>query len=487
MISGLDEYISVSGLEGLQEVLAEMKQSPLKVFWGAPYKTPYTIPKSTVAFNFTEEVHKEVQKWPECYGVLETVREFLQEEDEDTLGAIVEASKNRLPVFGCAPMAVGNDLNGYLCGGVRLDHESYTHEEVVEKMRKGMHMLIRESCVTHFLEENIKAVTEVNPAFARRVSFCTDDVTATDILEKGHLDNVVRLAIKAGVEPMTAIQMATINSAEAYRIDHLIGSICPGRIADILFVKSIEEFEVCKVMTNGKMVAEDHKLTYDLKAPARSSVLKGALKCKLTTKEDFEYKTSIQNGEADVLAMDVKGPFVRKRRDVVLQVKDGIVQPDPEQDVAMVSVLERFGRNGNKSLAFCSGWKLKKGAMASSAAPDDNNLVVMGVSAEDMSIAANYVIEQGGGQVVVADGEIVEFLPLPVGGIVSDAEPEEIRAQEEKIDQAARSLGSDLPNPMMYMFFLPITAIPDYAITDVGPVDYVNLTTFDPVLAVREK
>ncbi len=127
-----------------------------------------------------------------------------------------------------------------------------------------------------------------------------------------------------------------------------------------------------------------------------------------------------------------KGPFVRKRRDVVLQVKDGIVQPDPEQDVAMVSVLERFGRNGNKSLAFCSGWKLKKGAMASSAAPDDNNLVVMGVSAEDMSIAANYVIEQGGGQVVVADGEIVEFLPLPVGGIVSDAEPEEIRAQEEK-------------------------------------------------------
>ena len=384
-------------------------------------------------------------------------------------------------------MARGNDLNGYLCGGVRLDHESYDHEEVVEKMRKGMHMLIRESCVTHFLEENIKAVTEVNPAFARRVSFCTDDVVPSDILEKGHLDNVVRLAIKAGVEPMTAIQMATINSAEAYRIDDQIGSICPGRIADILFVKNLEEFEVSKVMTNGKMVAENHKLTYDLQAPERSSVLKGALKCKLTTKEDFEYKASIRNGEADVLALDVKGPFVRKRRDVVLQVKDGIVQPDPEQDVAIVSVLERFGRNGNKSLAFCSGWKLKKGAMASSAAPDDNNLVVMGVSAEDMSIAANYVIEQGGGQVVVADGEIIEFLPLPVGGIVSDAEPEEIAAMEKKIDEASRDLGSDLPNPMMYMFFLPITAIPDYAITDVGPVDYVNLRTFEPVLNVREK
>ncbi|MEE0780348.1 MAG: amidohydrolase family protein, partial [Sellimonas sp.] len=365
MISGLDEYISVSGLEGLKEIFAEVKQSPLKVFWGAPYKTPYTIPESTVAFNFTKEVHQEVQKWPECFGVWETVREFLQEEDEDTLGAIAEAFKNRLPVFGCAPMAQGNDLNGYLCGGVRLDHESYTHEEVVEKMRKGMHMLIRESSVTHFLEENIKAVTEVNPAFARRVSFCTDDVTATDILEKGHLDNVVRLAIKAGVEPMTAIQMATINSAEAYRIDHLVGSICPGRIADILFVDDLHNFNVEEVMTNGKMVAKDHKLSYELQAPERSSVLKGVLKCKKTTKEDFEYRTSIENGEAKVLAMDVKGPFVRKRRDVVLKVENGIVLPDPEQDVAMVSVLERFGRNGNQSLAFCSGGKLKKGAMAS--------------------------------------------------------------------------------------------------------------------------
>ena len=487
MISGLDEYISVSGLEGLKEVLAEVKASPLKVFWGAPFKTPYTLPESTVSFNFNHEVHKEVQQWPECYGVWETVREFLQEEDESVLGTIEEAAKNRLPVFGCAPMAVGNDLNGYLCGGVRLDHESYTHEEVVEKMRKGMHMLIRESSVTHFLEENMKAVTEVNPYFARRVSFCTDDVTATDVLNKGHLDNVVRLAIKNGVEPMTAIQMATINSAEAYRIDDQIGSISPGRIADILFVNNIEEFEVCKVMTNGRMVAEDHKLTYELKAPKRSEVLTSPLKTRMTTADDFRYKVDIANGEATVLSMDVKGPFVRKRRDVVLKVVDGIVQPDPEQDACMVSVIERFGRNGNRALAFASGWKLKKGAMASSAAPDDNNLVVMGVSAEDMSVAANYLIERGGGQVVVCDGQILEFLPLPVGGIVSDEEPEVIADAEQKINAAARDLGSDLPEPMMYMFFLPITAIPDYAITDVGPTDYVNLRIYDPILSLNAK
>lgn len=487
MISGLDEYISVSNLEGLQEIFAEIKQSPLKVFWGAPYKTPYTVPQSTVSFNFNKDVHEMVQKWPECYGVWETVTEFVQEEDEDTLGAIAEAYKNNLPVFGCAPMARGTKLNGYLCSGVRLDHESYDHEEVVEKMRKGMHMLIRESCVTHFLAENIRAVTEVNPAFARRVSFCTDDVTATDILSKGHLDHVVRLAIQAGVDPMTAIQMATINSAEAYRIDHLVGSICPGRIADILFVDNLEEFTVAKVMTNGQMVAENHHISYELKAPARSPIFKGQLKCKMTTKEDFEYKVPIQNGKAKVLSMDVKGPFVRKRRDVELKVANGVIQPDTQQDAIMVSVLERFGKNGNKSLAFCSGWKLKNGAMASTCAPDDNNLVVMGSSAEDMSIAVNHLIEQGGGQVVVENGKVIEFLPLPVGGIVSDEEPEVISELEKKIDEAARRIGSDLPNPMMYMFFLPITAIPDYALTDVGPVDYCALTTYDPVLELVEE
>lgn len=485
MISGLDEYISVSGLEGLREVLAEMKQSPLKVFWGAPFKTPYTIPQSTVAYNFTKETHREVQKWPECFGVWETVREFLQEEDEDTLGAISEAIENRLPVFGSAPMLRGKDLNGYLCGGVRLDHESYDHEEVVEKMRKGMHMLIRESCVTHFLAENIRAVTEVNPALARRVSFCTDDVTARDILEKGHLDHVVRLVIQAGVSPMTAIQMATINSAEAYRIDHLVGAIVPGRIADVLFVDDLTQFRVRAVMTNGKMVAEDHKLSYALHAPKRSAALSSPLKCKLTTKADFEYHVTLENGTADVLALDVKGPFVRKRRDVTLTVRDHIVQPDTEQDVVLVGVLERFGRNGNRTLAFCSGWKLKRGAMASSAAPDDNNIVVMGVDAEDMSIAVNYLIEQGGGQVVVDGGKIMEFLPLPVGGIVSDCEPGEICAAEKKIDNAVRALGSDLPDPMMYMFFLPITSIPDYAVTDAGPVDYLALRHFDPILALH--
>ncbi len=485
MISGLDEYISVSGLEGIQEIFSEIEKSPLKLFWGAPYKTPYTLPESTISYNITAQTHKEIQKWPECYGLWETVREFIQEENEDALGAVVEAQNNRLPIFGCSPMATGTALNGYLCAGIRLDHESYSHEEVVEKMRNGMHMIIRESCVTHFLEENIRALTEVNPYFARRMSFCTDDVVASDILTSGHLDNVIRLAIKAGVEPITAIQMATINSAEAYRIDDQIGSISPGRIADILLVDSLEEFSVNTVIVAGEIVARNHTLTIDLKAPTRSKILTDELHCEKVSPADFTYKVDIENGTANVLSMNVIGPFRRVKKEVTLQVKDHEIILDKNQDVQLVSVIERFGKNGNKSLAFCSGWKLKAGAMASSAAPDDNNIVVLGTSAEDMAIAVNHLIEHGGGQVIVKDKEVLDFLPLPVGGICSDAEPAIIAKHEAELKAKARELGCDLPDPLMYMFFLPITAIPDYAITDMGPVDCIGLNIFDPILSLN--
>ncbi len=486
MISGLDEYISVSGLEGLQEIFEEIEKSPLKVFWGAPHQTPYTFPQSTIKYNFTKETHKIVQKWPQCFGVWETVREFIQEEDENTLGAISLAEENRLPVFGCAPMARGKDLNGYLCAGIRLDHESYDHEEVVEKLRNGMHMLIRESVVTHFLAENIKAITEVNPYFSRRTSFCTDDVTASEVIELGHLDNVVRKAIRAGIAPITAIQMATINSAEAYRIDDKIGSITPGKIADILFVDDLTEFNVLEVMTDGKLVAKDSHISYDLKAPKRSNVLTCKLDCKDVVKSDFDYKVDIKDGKAKVLSMNVVGPFLRERKEVVLNVVDHVVQPSIEDDVTLVSVIERFGKNGNKSLAFCSGWNLKSGAMASSAAPDDNNIVVLGTNQEDMAFAVNYLIKQKGGQVVVKDQKVLSFLSLPVGGICSDEEPEYVAAKEKELNKAAKALGCDLPEPLMYMFFLPITCLPDFALTDVGPIDTKALCVFDPILSLEE-
>ncbi len=484
IVSGLDQILVVAGLEGVRAFLDEAEASPMRVFWGAPCKTPYTVPTSTVGHYFGPEEHRAVHGWPECIGVWETVREFVLEEDEKVLSAIEIAARNRLPVFGCAPMARGPRLSGYLNAGIRLDHESYSVEEMLEKLRNGMYVIIRESSISHFLEENIQLATRLAPRATRRISFCTDDVVASDVLRRGHVDNMVRMAIRAGVEPLTAIQMATINSAEAYRIDHQVGVIAPGRAADILIVDDPASFKVRKVITDGRLVAEEGALTIAVEPPARPAFLTDSFAVAPVEPGDLEVRTEIAAARVKVLSMavSVEIPFVRTRRDAVLKVDGGVVQPDPDQDVLYVTVVERYGKTGNRPVAFVSGFNLKAGAIATSTAPDDNNIVCIGTNSADMALAVNRIIESGGGQVAVRDGEVVDFLGLPIGGIVADMEPADMAAREGRLDDAARALGCDLPWPFMSMFVLSITAIPDYAITDLGPVDCVALEIFDAVL-----
>ena len=488
IVSGLDQYLVTAGLEGVREVLDEIKEGPLKVFWGLPFTAPYTLPESTIGFNVTPEVHQEVQKWPEVYGVWETVSEFVENKHDGVMKAIELAQENNLPVFGCAPMTTGTRLNSVLCAGVRLDHESYDHQEAMEKIRKGMFLLIRESSISHFLNENMKVVTHINPRVSRRVSFCTDDVIPSDILENGHMDKLIRMTIAAGVDPITAIQMGSLNSAEAYRIDHLVGSISPGKIADILFVDDLREFKIDKVIAKGKLAVDNGKMAVELTAPERSEVLSSQLQIPSITPEDMKVRTDINADRVNVLSMEVDFdvPFVRKRRDVQLKVENGVVLPDVENDVLYATVVERFGKNGNKPVAFVSGWKMKAGAMASSKAPDDNNVVCIGTNSEDMSIAINYIAEMGGGQVIVKDGEILDFIHLPICGVTSDIEPEAMAKAEIHMKEIARELGSDLPDPVFYMCCLQITAIPDYALTDLGAVDFHAQNTFDPVLGAAE-
>lgn len=484
VISGLDQYIVTAGLDGIKEILAEIDGTPLKVFWGLPFLTPYTLPQSNVGFNVTANTHAEVQKWPEVFGVWETVSEFIVNQHSDVMQAIEFARQNRLPIFGCAPMTRGHKLNSILCAGVRLDHESYDHEEMMEKIRKGMNVIIRESSISHFLEENVKVITHLNPRLSRRVSFCTDDVIASDIINNGHMDKLIRMAIANGVDPMTAIQMGSINSAEAYRIDHLVGSISPGRFADILLVEDLVKFEIDTVIAKGQLVVANNEMVHHFQAPKRSNVLLQSMKLKPVSADDMKVRTDLKEPRVHALSLDVDFdiPFVRRGRQVELDVKDGVVLPDVANDVLYATVVERFGKTNVKpAVGFCSGWKLTAGAMASSCAPDDNNVVCIGTNSEDMALAINHLVENGGGQVIVKDGKVLGFLSLPICGIVSDIDPQEMADEEEKLLQIARQLGCDLPDPLFYMCCLQITAIPDYAITDLGMIDFHEQKVFDPV------
>ncbi len=485
IVSGLDQILVVAGLEGAREFLDEAKATPLKVFWGAPCKTPYTLPVSHVGHYFGPEDHRATHSWPECVGIWETVREFIQEMDEDVLAAIELAERSRLPVLGCSPMCRGEKLNSYLQAGVRADHESYDANEMLEKLRNGMHVVIRESSISHFLTENLRIVTEMGITATRRISFCTDDVVASDILKRGHLDNMVRMAIGIGIAPLAAIQMATINCAEALRIDHKVGAIAPGRAADILLVRSFDDFRVDRVIAKGKLAAANGRTLEALIPPRRSERVTRTFRCEPVTAEDLIVAAKGLGKLAPVLAMAVTPEkiFVRRRRDVELPVEQGKVLADPRQDVQYVTVVERYGRTRNRPVAFVSGFGLSSGALATSTAPDDNNIVCVGTNPADMAHAINHIITQEGGQAVVRDGQVTAFLPLPIGGIVSDIEPQEMAAREQELDEAARALGCRLPWPFMYMFVLQITAIPDYAITDLGAIDCVNLKVVDPVLA----
>jgi adenine deaminase len=175
-------------------------------------------------------------------------------------------------------------------------------------------------------------------------------------------------------------------------------------------------------------------------------------------------------------------PFVRKRREAVLPVRDGVVYPDTSQDVLYVTVVERFGKTSHHPVAFISGFGLREGAMASSASPDDNNILCVGADPADMATAVNHIAAAGGGQVVVRGGEVLAWLPLPVGGIVADIPPASMAEEEAELDDAARQLGCAFASPFMYMIFLSVTAIPDYAMTDLGLIDCVNLRVISPVL-----
>jgi adenine deaminase len=483
IVSGLDQILVVAGLEGAREFLDEAKGTPLRIFWGAPCKTPYTLPRSNVGYYFGPDDHQATHSWPECVGIWETVREFVATMDEDVLAAIELAEKSRLPILGCSPMCCGHKLNSYLQAGVRADHESYDADEMLEKLRKGMHVVVRESSISHFLTENLRIVTEMGITATGRISFCTDDVVASDILERGHLDNMVRMAVRMGVPPLTAIQMATINGAEALKIANRVGSISPGLAADILLVKDLDDFRVSAVIAKGKLAARDGALVSDLSPPPRSNAITDTFKVARVIRDDLLVRADTAEARIPVLTLAVTPEriFVRKRRDVMLPVRNGLVEADPAQDVQYVCVVERYGRTRNRPVAFASGFGLRSGALATSTAPDDNNIVCVGTNPDDMAVAINHIIDNQGGQVVVDRGEVISFLPLPIGGIVSDIDPEEMAEAEKALDRAARTLGCALPWPFMYMFVLQITAIPDYAMTDLGAIDCVKLKVVDPL------
>jgi len=461
VIADPHEIANVMGYEGIRFMMDFAKYNPLNVFFMLPSCVPATKLETAGSqlrafdiFPFLNE------KWVLGLGEVMNFPGVING-DVDVLDKISIASAKRID--GHAPGVSGKDLMAYIAAGISSDHESTTSEEALEKLRAGMYVMIREGTVTKNLRDLIKIVTPEN---SRRCIFCTDDRHPQDIIEEGHINFMIKTTIELGIDPITAIRMATLNTAEYFNLRKL-GAIIPGYYADIVIIDKFESFNIKMVFKNGKIVAENGKPLYQ--PPVRPEfTLRSSVNIKWL--EGDEFKIPASGKRCRVIEL-VKDQIVTKSFIAEPKIKDGFVLSDPDNDILRCYVVERHHASGNIGKGLVKGFGLKKGAIASSISHDSHNIVVIGVDNEDIFKAVIQINKMGGGLVVASDGEIVDFLELPIAGLMSSEPIEVVQKRTEKLNASAKQLGCTLDDPFMAMSFLALPVIPKLKLTDLGLVD----------------
>ena len=462
------------GEKGLDLLLDLAENQPLRLLIEIPSCVPAAPGLETTAFTIDDKaVEDMIKREPRFFGLGEVMNyPGVLFKDDVVLNKVLLGKKLSV-IDGHSPGVSGRDLDAYIATGIKSDHESTTGEELLEKLRKGMVAMVREGSLTKDLH-NVLQIIKDKDLDLRNCTLCSDDRNVIDLLANGHMNSHVRMVIEEGIDPVTAIQMVTINAATYLGLQNELGAVSPGKIADVIILDNLQDINVSTVISKGKLVYSNNKLLWEFKSSelpqwATDTV---TLKEKITPNA-LQVRTSLPDGLYNVQAIGViPHSVITNKNEVELEVKDGKIFPMPSKDVLAISVIERYGVNGNISNAFIQGFgiKSKQFAMATTVAHDSHNLLVAGTDHEIMAEAVQLLKDIKGGYVVIADGKIGK-VPLPFSGLMSLKTHKELHQELLELERVFKGGVTDFEEPLMALSFMALPVIPHLKITDKGLVD----------------
>lgn len=469
------EIANVCGLDGIRYMMEAAKGTKLSILFAMPSCVPAT-PFEDAGAKLDAADMEELLADRRIFGLGEFMNTpGVFRADDAVLDKLTLARRAGKIVDGHAPALSGRELNAYACAGILGDHECRTAEEIRARIAKGMYAMLREGSACHDLRNLLAGVTE---ASSRRALFCSDDCQPKTILTEGHIDRHLRICVEEGFDPVTAVRMATLNAAEAFRLCDR-GALAPGRRADIVLLDDLKDFHVHRVFLGGELVAEEGRYLPELSL-ADVSAVRGSVKVR-----DFSadrLKVKLKGNRARVIGLQ-KNSIVTTKEIVTVQTDGGgDFVFDPARDLCKLAVVERHRGTGRVGVGLLGGYGIKAGAVAVSVAHDSHNLIVAGVSNEEMAFAVETLIGMEGGMVVVKDGKVLASMPLPIAGLMTTESAEWVAERLDAIHEKAQTELGVSPDmePIMLLTFMALPVIPALKLTarglfDTGLFDFVPL------------
>jgi adenine deaminase len=461
------EPYPVGGLDAVQEFLASLEEQPIKFLATAPAMASI----STQAGNMPIQDLKHLLSYANVLGLGESYWQNVLQQPDTLLPRFAETLRSGKILEGHSAGASEKKLNAYIAAGITSCHEPIKAEEVLQRLRLGIHVMAREGSIRRDLEEIAKI--RMSHVDLRRLLLVTDGIHPNDLLDKGSMEYVVQRAIACGFDPVVAVQMATLNVAEHFSVDHWIGGIAPGRFADILVIPDITTIRPLTVISNGRVVFNNNTLSVPTRRHAFSNKSRNSIRLPRQFESvDFTLGTASQSTQVTVRAMELVTDLVTKEIHLTLPVRSGKINSDIDQDLQKVAAIDRTHYPGKTFVGLVKGFGLQSGAFASSSAWDTSDIIVIGTNDEDMALAVNRIHALQGGYALCDNGRVVAEVPMPIWGLISELPIKELVAQISSLKIALADRGVPFPDPLLTIITLTGAAIPFFRICEDG---YVNL------------